>query len=389
MATCFIFFQNRDEEQYLSLLLDLQGHLDAPLMLRSIQELKALQAGVRTVVVLPAENSGLHEVELPWLNEHKARAAIPYALEEQLAQDVSTLHVAFDRAHYLHHHYLVVIMDKSYLLSVMGTLDRLGLHYDDITLDWFALKDGEACVTARGLLINETLFKGALTKELAIAYLGNKEKFAHLLMFNDSLALLEEESSLHIDESSFVWIAKRLLEGQPMNLCQGPFQQKKGQNNLQFWYKASALVAGLWLLSMVVINGVSLYFIHKKRVDVDLKTAVVYRQFFPNASQIISPRFRVGQLLQSGPSGSDNALMWSLLNKLAHAFEGDTSIPQQLRFQGTALTVTLISNDFAALEHLEQRLQKENVKVVQTQAASEKNKVLATLELSLMSRTSQ
>ena len=96
MTTCFLFARQFYDEACLSLRLDKNGEIDAPLSLRSFQEFKSLQRQSRTIIVLPTERSSLFEIELPWLGERKARAAIPYALEEQLAQNVATLHFAFD-----------------------------------------------------------------------------------------------------------------------------------------------------------------------------------------------------------------------------------------------------------------------------------------------------
>ncbi len=105
VATCFIFTEVLNEDQCLCLRLDPNGQIDAPLALRSTSEVKALQMNARTIVVLPTQSSSLHEVELPLLGERKARAALPYALEEELAQNVTTLHFSFDQKHYKQNRY--------------------------------------------------------------------------------------------------------------------------------------------------------------------------------------------------------------------------------------------------------------------------------------------
>ena len=112
MATCFLFAQHFTDESCLSLRIDDLGQLEAPLERRSLDAIRALQVKANTIVVLPTDNSSLHYVELPWLGESKARAALPYALEEQVAQHVVTLHVAFDQQHYQNKQYLVVVIDK-------------------------------------------------------------------------------------------------------------------------------------------------------------------------------------------------------------------------------------------------------------------------------------
>lgn len=383
MATCFLFTQGFDEEQCLSLRLDEFGQVDAPLALRPIQEVKALQLNARTIVVLPTESSSLHAVELPWLGERKARAAIPYALEEALAQQVSTLHFSFDRPHYQHHRYLVVATDRAYLVELIAKLDALHLNFDVLTLDWFALKENEVCATDAALLIRDKHFNGALSGDPAMLYFHQQEKNAPLLLFTDSLASFKNESGTLIDSVSSVWIAQRLLEITPMNLCQAELQHDTQQHSIRYWYRASAIVFGTLMLSLLLLNVFQLYFIKTKIADVDQKIAVSYHEFFPNSHGVISPKFRITQLLTSGFSNSDTAALWFLLDKLAHAFKDTPSTIDQLRFQHRSLSVTLVTKDFAALEAFQQALEKDKIKVIQSQAFSQKNEVRAILELSL------
>jgi general secretion pathway protein L len=383
VATCFIFTQHLNEEQCLCLLLDQQGQVEAPLALRPIHEARILQLDARTIMVVPAESSSLHEVELPLLGERKAREAIPYALEEQVAQNVTTLHFSFDNQHYQNNRYLVVVTDKQYLLDLFAKLDALELSFEIITLDWFALKENECCVTESGLLIRDNVFKGALNGDLAAIYLKNQEKQAQLFTFKDSNSLLSVTNATPIDALSCEWIAQRLLRSDLMNLCQGELQRDTRQHTVRYWYRGCAIMLGTLIGSILLINAFYLHSLKSKITDVDKKTAVIYRDFFPEAKQVISPRFRITQLLTSGLSNSDTSILWSLLDKLSHAYNGNLFTIEHFRFQNRVLSVTLVSNDFAALENLQQHLQKDKVNVAQSQASTRENKVIETLELSL------
>ena len=100
MATCVLFIENLDAEGCFCLRLDALDEVDAPLQKRSPDDIRVIQENARTIVVIPTAAAGLHVFNLPWLGERKAREAIPYALEEQVAQPVTELHFAFDKAHY-------------------------------------------------------------------------------------------------------------------------------------------------------------------------------------------------------------------------------------------------------------------------------------------------
>ncbi len=383
MATCFLFTQGLDETQCLCLRLDPLGKVDVPLAVRPLEEIRALQSNARTIVVLPTESSSLHEVELPWLGERKARAAIPYALEEDLAQPVSTLHFSFDRAHYQHHRYQVVATDSTYLITLIDQLDALGLNFDVLTLDWFALKDNEICAIETELLVRDKQFNGALGGELATLYLQQPEKNSELLLFTDSADVFKKFTGTFIDSVSKVWIAERLLETNPINLCQAELQHDTQQHHLRYWYRAGALALGALVLTSLILNLFQLHRLTTKIADIDQKTAVLYRTFFPEAAVVISPKFRITQLISAGFSDKDTAALWFLLDKLAHGFKNSALTIEQFRFQNRVLSVTLVTKDFATLEDLQQCLEKDKVKVAQSQATSMKNQVRATLELSV------
>ena len=381
MATCFLFAQHFTEEYCLSLRIDDQGQLDAPLEKRSFEAIRMLQTNVRTVVVLPTEHCSLHQVELPWLSESKARAALPYALEEHVAQPVSTLHIAFDQAHYQNKHYLVLAIDSLFLQDLMARLDAKSLGFDVITVDWFALNTDEAVISETSLLVNEIGFCGALSVEPAEYFLRHRLLSSPLLVFNDSTSVFKSNSSFQAVGSSFYeWTAQRLLKAVPMNLCQGALRHNTKQEVNRRWYQALAVLAALWVVSVFVMNAFISHHLTKKIAELDQQIAVIYREFFPQARDVISPVFRVRQLLKDGQNGQDKAL-WQLESTLATAVtQGELTI-EQLRYQHQILSVTLIAKDFAALDALQLRLQQAGVKVTQAQASSQDQHVTATLEL--------
>ncbi len=409
MATCFLFAQHFTDEYCLGLRLDEQGLIDAPLEKRSFDAFRALQAHARTIVVLPTESSSLHQLELPWLGERKARAAIPYALEEQIAQSVSAVHVAFDQQHYQNKQYLVAVIDRALLEGLMARLDAAALGFHMITLDWFALKAGEACVSETSLLVNDDAFKGPLSAATAEIYLSSRMSQTPVLMFNDSSPIIcntiqaigasgDHPSTIHDEGYSkdkglstlaatsrtyfYAWTAQRLLKDNVMNLCQGELQHNTRQELHTPWYQASAALAVLWLVSIFAVNGFISHKLTSQIAALDQKIAVIYREFFPQARQVISPKFRVGQLLKEGRSGQDRAL-WQLDDMLALAINNEAFTIQQLRYQDQMLSVSLLAKDFAALDGLELRLQQAGAKVTQAQAASHEQQVIATLELRL------
>lgn len=382
MSTSFLFIQSLTDEGCHCLRLAKDGSIEAPLAYRGFTDIKLMQHNANTIVVLSAQWAGLYKVELPWLPERKARAAIPFALEEQLAQKINLLHFAFDKRHHRDNHYLVAIMEKSWLADVMNFLQEHKIEFTEITLDWFALQEGEVCLTSSTVLVNDEQYQGALTGQLARDFLSVATS-AHIFQFTDTGIEWQKDSNQLIDQSFFTWVAQRLSKLPRLNLCQGEFlHQHHGQRLSRNWVNICILLAGIWIVSLFGIKILNLIRLNHQLAQLDQKIAVVYREFFPNAPQVISPRFRIGQLLKGTETGQASVL-WPLLDHLESAFNPTQFTIEQLQYRHSALTVNVKGNDFAALEAFKQRLKQANIKVNQTQASSHEGQVNASLELKL------
>ena len=384
MATCFLFTEQLNEEGCLSLSLD-QDQISAPLAQRNFAEIKALQVNNQTIVVVPANHFSLHQIEFPWLADKKARAAIPFALEDRLAQNVDSLHFSFDRNHYQQGRYQVVVADNVFLTTLIAKLDECNLHFDILTLDWFALKANEVALMKHYLLVNEASFQGSLSHDLAKSLAQGSSELT-IYTFNDSnKALMPPTSEAQIKESSdssYLWIAERLQTMKPMNLCQGDFEHGNSYAKTKRWYQAALALTLIWLLSLLSFNALKLHGLNKDGAEIDGKIATIYHEFFPQAQQVISPKFRIGQLLKSNQNNADSSF-WLLLDKLARTLGNNPITIEQFRFQNQTLILTLATKDFTSLEGLQNRLQQAQVNVKQTQASTRDGQVVGTLELSL------
>ncbi|WP_115331495.1 type II secretion system protein GspL [Legionella busanensis] len=382
VSTCFLFIKYLTDEGCLSLSLNAQGTLDAPLAQRSFAELQQLQTiSTKIIVVAPAEYFSFHRVELAWLPEKKARAAIPYALEEKLAENVEELHFSFDKHHYYQDHYLVVVCKKSYLTQIISLLDDHNIQFNSFTLDWFALDNNEACLINNNLLVHDDLaFNGLLNLELANVYFKQLPSDLTVYIFDENPVITIPQSLLIHDEP-LVWIAKRLHTRHLLNICQGPLSHNPTTSKVKKWYYAAATMTLLWLISLLTLTSLKIHALNTKLTEVDGQIATIYRQFFPQAQQVISPRFRISQLLK-GQSNPDNNF-WVLLNELTETLSNNNSTIEQLRFQNQIMQITVISNDFNSLEGLQTSLQQRRINVRQTQASSKDGQVVGVLELSL------
>lgn len=384
MALTFLFAEYLDDNGCMSVRLEADTTVSAPLVHRTYDDIKALQADSQTIVVVSTALCGLHQVDLPWLSDSKARAAIPYALEEQLAQKLPSLHFAFDREHHQHNRYLVAVIDKMYLADLMARLDDAGIDFQEITVDWFALHPGDICVTPTTVLVDVERYQGALSFDVARTYLNTLTDAAPVLTFTDSSPDITLASIAPVDSPFLLWVAQRLQQTARMNLCQG--ELRRGSQHEGFsrrWALICAILAGAWLVTVLSVNTINLIRLNHQNRLLDQEIAVVYRQFFPEAQQVISPKFRISQLLSAGRMTQGTTVMWLLLDKLDKVISVSETTIDGLTYRNNTLSVALKSRDFKALESLGERLRQESVKVSQTQAASHEHDVTAVMELRL------
>lgn len=378
MDTCFLFTKEIDDNGCLCLKMSQNGELIAPPEFRQFAEIRTLQQESRTLIIESSANASLLSLSISWLPDRKARMAIPYALEDKLAQAVEELHFAFDKLRYQNNQYLITVIDKQRIKHLMWVLTEQQIDYELITLDWFALQTTELAIVGADLLVNNGDFKGALSGELAKSYIRSHTQDP-VLSFKDSSIDVNTPTMPHETQST-TWIAERLLHAKPLNLCQGEMQHGTDSDWIRKGYILSAGLCGFWLLSLLIVNGMSLHKLNQQTAVIDKQIAVIYREFFPDAKQIISPKFRISQLLGNN-SGDSQTHFWFLLNQFAKGMKNTKITIEQLRYQNKTLSVTLVSPDFNSLQDIENQFKKLQLKVKQTQASTKEQQVIATLEL--------
>lgn len=380
--TCFVFMNSRESDTYPCLSLNPRGEIIAPLLARDASSLRDVQIKTKTIVVLSAQAFSLHYLELPKLSDKKARLAIPFALEENVAENVDESHFSFSRSHYSNGCYLVAVCSREYIQGIITKLDNDKVHFDSITLDWFALSEGEAAVLDAYLLVNDPpYFFGALSEAL-LSFYAKKQRKPSVYSFTDSKPTLCPPHAEETGSSFYLWLAKRLMNQPFLAINQGSFWQTPESKRIKHWYVATLVFGIASLFCFFLSQGIMLYTLKKDLTQTDEQIARLYREFFPNAKQVISPRFRITQWLKSQKQDADEPF-WRLLDQLSHVRNAKQIEILQARFQNQTLQIKLIASDFAGLETLEASLQQLAIHVKKSQASSKDGQVIATLELSL------
>lgn len=389
LNTTFIFVSSILKQGYLSMVFDkTQQVISQPQVLdfASLYTQQSQYPG-KTILVLSSQLATLQLISLPRLPDKKARLAIPFALEDNLAQPLESLHFAFSNTFHENGHYLVAVIEKNIIESLIKQFEQHQIRFDTITLDWFALLPGEISCMPDYALIHNSTFHGALTYPLLT--LSKNEltsACSHIYCFSDSGIQensIPPERPLQTENMpSYTWIAKRLLNQPCINFCQEKFLQNPGQHRLKQWYRYAGYLTLSWLLSLIILMLIH-WFSHQKEIrQLDEKIGIVYHQLFPQAQQVINPRFRISQYLKTTQNTS-NDIFWKLLSKFSSVLNNTKIEVTHLQWQNGNLQIQCTTSDFTVLNQLEEQLKKAGLKVKQNQAATENESIHSTLELSL------
>lgn len=334
--------------------------------------------GHTTTLVLPMEVASAFAVSLPTTKARWLRQALPYAVEELLAEDVEQLHLSLgDRL--ADGRYRVIAVRRSLLRSWLGLMDELGIRVSSIFVD----ADLMPYIENRLLFIGErALLGGAGPLRLALDA-AQWPSLAPRLSGPLRAKGVTEQAPEVIGPVSYSQELDpyRLLSrgrGHAVNLAQGDFAIQREGAGLGPW-KGVAIVAGMWLLLQFGLNLAQSLYLQQKADDYAAASEALYRELFPEERRIVNLRAQFAEHLQQGGSvGSGRFLQ--LLDQAADAF---LQAPQlsivQLDYSESDgnLALQVRAGDFAALEQLRQRLTDSGLVVQMGSASREEGGVAA------------
>jgi general secretion pathway protein L len=383
-------------------------------------------AGARVVVLVPAENVLLAQADLPGIKGQKLVRAIPYALEDQLAEDVDGLHVAIgelDRQGKISN----AVVSRDSLESWLARLKSAGLHPDVMSTEVFGVQwDKETEATQWSLVINgiNSLIRTGAQTGLAFetenitpvlqASLDNAgESFPSSLtvvncgedsgdLFEGSavqnrLAELCAEKSIELffqqaDENCGVLLAQGFDESSAINLLQGDYSHKEQVGKMLRPWKTAIILGVVWLVLQVGSFITDYSRLSSLADEQRTEMASIFKQSMPGSRLVLgSEKALMEQALKKlrGGGSGDNSLL-TLLAQAGKIFkETEGIVLSSLRYKGDKLDVGLNLPDLQTLDKLKQRLKDEARLSVEIISASSRNgKVESRLAIKAMSKGS-
>jgi general secretion pathway protein L len=376
----------------------------------SLKDAAIQAAGARVIVLVPAENVLLVQAVLPAIKGQKLIKAVPYALEDQLADDVDDLHVAIgnrDEEGKVSN----AVVSRDSLDSWLARLKTAGLHPDVMSPQVFGVQwDKESETSQWSLLINGThcLMRTGAQTGLAfeteninpvlqacldnagesfpssITVVGCGEDLEDLFEGSDvqnKLAALCAGKSIELlfhqsDEHCGVLLAQGFDEQNAINLLQGDYSHKEQVGKLLRPWHTAIVLGAVWLLLQVGSFITDYSRLSSLAEEQQAEITSIFKQAMPGSRLVPGSEkelmARALEKLRGGGSG-DNSLL-TLLAQAGKIFKETSGASlRSVRYKGDKLDVGLNLPDLQALDKLKQRLKDEARLSVEIVSANSRN----------------
>jgi general secretion pathway protein L len=359
--------------------------------------------GRRVCALVPGSDVLLAEPELPAKSGVKLQQLVPYALEEQLADNIDELHFALGRRPADSNRTPVAVVAHELMKAWLAELRAAGLEPDCLYADSELLPVNPAQAVA--LLEEDTVSVrapgappvslpiDALAEALAIAASAPRAAGAlavtaaphaadgadqpaagdaarGLILYSGSAEWQQHSAQVEAARAPFASVKVQLLSDGPLalfaqqlpgtgaiNLLQGSYAPKSSRAaGLSAWRVAAMLLIALVALH-VVGKAAELRVLKAKEHEVDASISDTFHRAMPAAPGTTDARRRMEQRLAAVRTGGGSSGLLGALQAVAQARGGaaGTSV-QSLNFHDGLLELTLNAPDAASLDHLSQQL---------------------------------
>lgn len=387
MAEWFVLRWPRGEDPDFSwMAVDGAGH-QLRMPQRGTLEQALADRGARPLCVLvPAADVLLTEAPLPAKGGAKLAQVVPFALEEQLAEDIDSLHFAVGKRNAQSGLTGVAAVERSLIEGWLATLRAAGADPDAIYSEAslvagnpgqvVAWLDGDSMIVAPPGAV--PTLTPATSLEAAFGFLAARHAYGPGIE-PQSLALLlcappvdwqahagelgflqehfEHAKVQLLPQGSLPWLASQVALASPVNLLQGAYASRHAQSHdWRRWRVPAALAAGIVALAIVgQVLGTQRLRAEERELDAGIEAT--FRSAMPGVQDSSDARQRMQARLNSLGSGEGQAGLLPVLAAVAAARqEVPTVTLQGLAMRDGGLDLRVSAPNAEGLEQVNQAL---------------------------------
>lgn len=326
-----------------------------------------LQAANRRVVVLvPSSDVRLTAVQLPARQPAKVLQAVPYALEDQLADDVDVLHFALG-ARQDQGRWPVAAVLRSRMEAWLGVFTSRGLRPQVMTPDLLALPvpaDSHYSVLFDGdqVLVRTALESGFVCQRedldacLQIADPERRRVLRTLVSRDEDVdpsTLGREVEALHGYATPLEALLQHHQPDSTINLLQGVYSASEDWLRLWQPWRGVAVMLLVALLLAAGLHGFNAWQLGRELSQQDARNITRYQQIFPAETRIVDLPSQLDQQVAALGGNDSQRRMLPLVEVLAQALQSQPGLTlQMLQWREGALYAGLTGANLDLLEGL-------------------------------------
>ncbi|HEY9049916.1 MAG TPA: type II secretion system protein GspL [Gammaproteobacteria bacterium] len=289
----------------------------------------------------------LDSVQIPSTNKQRQLKAVPFALEDKLADDIEQLHFALG-ARQDEQGLPVATIEKSLLDNILQQCQQANLKIQNIFCDvlalpftdkrWTILLDHDRALIksshAAGLycdrdnlsVVLASLQTSAETPAEAILLLHHDDDTEAAQLLNKINTQLSIETWAGHSLSVF---AKHLGDARQLNLLQGAYTPRREGSKLWQYWKVAATITGIWLALQFVYAAVEIKLLHTQNQQLTASIEKEFKAIIPDARKFNNMQKRAERRLQElrgGGTSVDDDLFLQMLADAATALSANSNI---------------------------------------------------------------
>ena len=383
------------------------GELTSRITTGPLVDLQDLTAKHLSVVLLDSQCLHINELQLPTLNLQKLLKAVPFAIEEFIADDIENIHFVISKSK-ASNTTNVVGINKSTLQLIIDNFQAADILIEKIIPDALCLAANNTQWAALNFQSNSYLqtskLNGMVVPHDSLTYLFENKlgdesvtKPEKILLFreseNDTAFDLEslEKHDIELVEITYnthplVVFSGNYRQALPLNLLQHDFKVKSKSSGYWLQWRLAASLAGFWLLLHLGVTAFQLNQLKEENILTKNKIEKIYKTAFPKSRKINNARRQMEQKLKALKSNSgtaSNGLLF-ILQKSFNSLDQEAKDVtfQSITYRNNRMDIGLDSKNLQAIETLNKKLNSnDEIKSEISSSSSENNKVKGNLRI--------
>lgn len=347
----------------------------------NLKQVSSITQNAHVTVLMPLQAMLLTSVNTRARKKKHLQKAIPYALEDEVADDVENLHFALGRR-YNEDNYPVAVIEKNSLDLVLEKLSSADIFPDVLTADVFGLPYKEDTWTIliedERALIRNGLYKGftidlhnlqqILTSSLRQAELTPVE--LNIYRCNHEQSNIKKYNfpinTNKLDDCPPGLFADGYIESNSINLLQGNYKKKDKKHRQFAPWKFAAVLFSLWISLVIITVLIDNTRLSKQEDNLNTQIVQLMKQTFPDMHNVTadSARIKMESRLKNYIVNTNNRSKAGFMEILAVSGE---SIQQTGKIDVTTmnysdgnLNLKIKSTDIQLLDQVKQSLSSKN-----------------------------